>query len=86
MTLQTRQKNYWDNTADWQAFKIIGILIEQNMEIRGLILILTVTVGSNSCGFQWFKDAEDAVKLKIKYKLVANFSRAPSEFSSVKSE
>lgn len=56
------------------------------MEIHGLILILTVTVGSNSCGFQWFKDAEDAVKLKIKYKLVANFGRAPSEFSSVKSE
>lgn len=62
------------------------MLIEQNMEIHGLIPILTVTVENNSCGFQWFKDAEDAVKLKIKYKLVANFGRAPSEFSSVKSE
>lgn len=57
-------------------------MIEQNVEIYGLIPIFNVTVENNSCGFQWFKDAEDAVKLKIKYKLVAHFGRAPSELSS----
>lgn len=57
-------------------------MIEQNAEIYSLIPIFNVTVENNSCGFQWFKDAEDAVKLKIKYKLVAHFGRAPSELSS----
>jgi len=35
------------------------------MEIYGLIPLLAVTE-DNCCGFQWFKDAENAVKLKIK--------------------
>lgn len=53
--------------------------------MHGLIPILTVTAENNSCGFQWFKDLDDALKLKIKYTLVANFGRSPSEFSSLKS-
>lgn len=38
--------------------------------MHGLIPILTVAVENNSRGFQWFKDAEDGVKVKINTSLL----------------
>lgn len=38
--------------------------------MHGLIPILTGAVENNSCGFQWFKDAEDGVKVKINTSLL----------------